>query len=232
MASPSFECWRAQLASQGRDRLFFAGDLGQRIFQEPFSWAGLGIDVRGALRNVEGELPHFLTRSAARSIVFFHRHFGTSMAWKRIVGRPYRCSTVQNRQVILFDDENAEIGAVARIIDSLVADGVEREQIGVFVRSPAYFPRAVTAAERHAGVTVETMHLAKGLEFRAVIVMACDENALPLADRVEAAQDERELDGIFETERQLLYVACTRARDRLFVTAQAPGSEYLADIEH
>lgn len=27
--------------------LFFAGDLGQRIFQPPFSWKGLGIDVRG-----------------------------------------------------------------------------------------------------------------------------------------------------------------------------------------
>ena len=27
--------------------LFFAGDLGQRIFQQPFSWKELGIDVRG-----------------------------------------------------------------------------------------------------------------------------------------------------------------------------------------
>ena len=29
------------------DALFFAGDLGQRIFQHPFSWLSLGIDVRG-----------------------------------------------------------------------------------------------------------------------------------------------------------------------------------------
>jgi hypothetical protein len=27
--------------------LFFAGDLGQRIFQQPFSWQTLGVDVRG-----------------------------------------------------------------------------------------------------------------------------------------------------------------------------------------
>ena len=27
--------------------LFFAGDLGQRIFQQPFSWKTLGVDIRG-----------------------------------------------------------------------------------------------------------------------------------------------------------------------------------------
>jgi hypothetical protein len=27
--------------------LFFAGDLGQRIFQQPFSWKALGVDIRG-----------------------------------------------------------------------------------------------------------------------------------------------------------------------------------------
>src|ERR1700676_5147721 len=35
------------VAPEGSDALFFAGDLGQRIFQPPFSWTGLGIEVRG-----------------------------------------------------------------------------------------------------------------------------------------------------------------------------------------
>jgi ATP-dependent exoDNAse (exonuclease V) beta subunit len=38
------------LAALGKDcpnRPFFAGDLGQRIFQQPFSWKALGVDVRG-----------------------------------------------------------------------------------------------------------------------------------------------------------------------------------------
>ena len=55
------------------------------------------------------------------------------------------------------------------------------------------------------------MSLAKGLEFRAVAVMACDEGILPLDERVADAADEAELDDIYETERRLLYVACTRA---------------------
>lgn len=37
----------AAIAPDGPDLLFFAGDLGQRIFQQPFSWKGLGVDVRG-----------------------------------------------------------------------------------------------------------------------------------------------------------------------------------------
>ncbi len=59
------------------------------------------------------------------------------------------------------------------------------------------------------------MHLAKGLEFKAVVVMACDDDVLPLRARFEAVADEVELDEVYETERHLLYVACTRARDRL-----------------
>ena len=37
----------AALGSEQPNALFFAGDLGQRIFQTPFSWKSLGVDVRG-----------------------------------------------------------------------------------------------------------------------------------------------------------------------------------------
>ena len=42
-------------------------------------------------------------------------------------------------------------------------------------------------------VTLMSMHLAKGLEFRTVVVMACDEDILPLQQRIETASDESEL---------------------------------------
>ena len=74
------------------------------------------------------------------------------------------------------------------------------------------------------------MHLAKGLEFRGVAVMACDDEVLPLQERIEAVTDESDLEDVYNTERHLLYVACTRARDRLLITGVAPGSEFLADL--
>ena len=37
---------------QRPNSLFFAGDLGQRIFQQPFSWKSLGVDIRGRARTL------------------------------------------------------------------------------------------------------------------------------------------------------------------------------------
>jgi superfamily I DNA/RNA helicase len=75
------------------------------------------------------------------------------------------------------------------------------------------------------------MHLAKGLEFRAVVVMACDDEIIPLPSRIETVADDTDLEEIYNTERHLLYVACTRARDHLLVTGVEPGSEFLDDLQ-
>ena len=79
-------------------------------------------------------------------------------------------------------------------------------------------------------VNVGTMHVAKGLEFRAVAVMACDAEVIPLQSRVESIVDEADLEEVYNTERNLLYVACTRARDHLLVTGVKPVSEFLDDL--
>ncbi len=118
-------------------------------------------------------------------------------------------------------------------------------EIGVFVRSAAQLDRArpavkesglpfkilddhVETASGH--VSVCTMHLAKGLEFRAVVVMACDDEIIPLQERIETAGDDSDLREVYDTERHLLYVACTRARDHLLVTSAGPASEFLDDL--
>ena len=91
--------------------------------------------------------------------------------------------------------------------------------------------KIVPGIERTADhVSICTMHLAKGLEFRAVVVMACDDEVIPLLERIETVGDEADLKEVYDTERQLLYVACTRARDYLLVTCVAPGSEFLDDM--
>jgi hypothetical protein len=49
---------------------------------------------------------------------------------------------------------------------------------------------------------------------------------------LETVGDDADLQEVYDTERQLLYVACTRARD-LLVTGVRPVSEFLDDItEH
>ena len=83
----------------------------------------------------------------------------------------------------------------------------------------------------HGHLSVSTMHLAKGLEFRAVVVMACDDEVIPLQARIENVGDDADLQEVYDTERHLLYVACTRARDYLLVTGVEPASEFLEDLE-
>ncbi len=118
-------------------------------------------------------------------------------------------------------------------------------EIAIFVRSPAQIERAeIAAAQANLSpraldesvevivghISVGTMHLAKGLEFRAIAVMACDDEVIPSMERIEAAADDSDLEEVYNTERHLLYVACTRARDHLFVTGVSPVSEFLSDL--
>ncbi|MDP2812059.1 MAG: 3'-5' exonuclease [Rhodocyclaceae bacterium] len=81
-----------------------------------------------------------------------------------------------------------------------------------------------------ARLAIGTMHLAKGLEFHAVAVMACDDEVIPLQSRIEAVTDDADLEKVYNTERHLLYVACTRARDHLLVSGVRPASEFLGDL--
>ena len=80
-------------------------------------------------------------------------------------------------------------------------------------------------------IAICTMHLAKGLEFRAVAIMACDDEIIPLQETIETVADNADLEEIYNTERQLLYVACTRARDELILTGTNPTSEFLEDLK-
>lgn len=235
----------AALAPPSPDALFFAGDVGQRIFQHPFSWNALGIDIRG--------------RSSTLKVCYRTSHQIREAA-DRLLPRAVRdLDGVEDRRagtVSLFngpvpevakcDSEKIECAAVAAWIKRQIEAGVAPKEIGVFVRDRAYLPRAraMIAELGHEGETLSgvedhvskhialgTMHLAKGLEYRAVVVMACDDEALPLQSRIEDSADEAELDEVYATERHLFYVAMTRAREHLLVSGVRPLSEFLEGLE-
>jgi len=231
-------------APAGADRLFFAGDLGQRIFQQPFSWRTLGADVRGrsSTLKVNYRTSHQIRAAADRLLPGAVRDVDGLEEERRGTISVFEGPAPQ---AVLGDDEADEGARVADFIRAAVADGVAPGQIGVFVRSRRELPRAQRAVEAAGLACVElserptdvgervaigTMHLAKGLEFKVVAVMACDDEVLPLAERIDAVVEESDLDDVYETERHLLYVACTRARDRLLVSAVKPGSEFLQDL--
>ncbi len=61
-------------------------------------------------------------------------------------------------------------------------------------------------------VTIATIHAVKGLEFPVVFIVACEENILPSQKTI------RENENGVEEERRLMYVAATRAKDKLYIS--------------
>jgi superfamily I DNA/RNA helicase len=234
----------AALGGRRSNSLFFAGDLGQRIFQQPFSWRTLGVDIRGRSRTlrINYRTSHQIRTQADRLL---------GPAVTDIDG------VTENRndtisvfngplpEIRILNEEAEEIAYVADWVKARTQSGVLPHEFGVFVRSSAQLDRAQAAVvaasipfkilDEHVAtasgcISISTMHLAKGLEFRAVVVMACNDEVIPLQERIETVGDEADLQEVYDTERHLLYVACTRARDHLLVTSVAPGSEFLDDL--
>jgi superfamily I DNA/RNA helicase len=91
----------------------------------------------------------------------------------------------------------------------LLREEIKPNKIGVFVRWVTELNRARQAVKKaglvykildeHVETTngytsIGTMHLAKGLEFRAVAVMACDDEVIPLQERIEAVVEHSDLE--------------------------------------
>jgi superfamily I DNA/RNA helicase len=235
----------AALGGSRPNALFFSGDLGQRIFHQPFSWKALGVDVRGRSKTlrVNYRTSHQIREQAERLLGAEMTDADGNREDRRHTVSVFNGPPPEIRTFPSDADESRAVGAWLR---SLATDGIQAHEIGLFVRSPAQVPRA-TAAVSAAGlagrvldnrveikpgnINIATMHLAKGLEFRAVAVMACDDEILPLQDRIENVGDDGDLQEVYDTERQLLYVACTRARDRLSISGVEPASEFLDDVK-
>lgn len=234
----------AAIVPEGADRLFFAGDLGQRIFQEPFSWKALGVDIRGRSRTlkVNYRTSHQIRQAADRLLPKVVQDVDGIEQDRRGTVSVFNGP---EPEIKTFADTDAEIAGIAAWIRDKVAEGVGAAEIGIFVRSNRELARA-RAAVKAAGhtqlelserledpagrIAIGTMHLAKGLEYKAIAVIACDDDILPLQERVETVADASELDEVYDTERHLFYVACTRARDELLISGVNPASEFFADF--
>jgi superfamily I DNA/RNA helicase/mRNA-degrading endonuclease RelE of RelBE toxin-antitoxin system len=234
----------AALGGNRENGLFFAGDLGQRIFQQPFSWKALGVEIKGRSKTlkVNYRTSHQIRISADALLPEEMSDVDQN--------KEDRLSTISvfdgvKPIVLSASDLSQEQDAVSKQLKYQIGLGVRPEEIGVFVRSENEIPRAMAAVKgadleshllndhmntQYNNVSVGSMNLAKGLEFKSVFVMACDDEIIPNQKRLEAAIDESDLEEIYQTERHLLYVACTRARDFLMVSGVEPSSEFLQDL--
>jgi len=230
--------------------LFFAGDLGQRIFQQPFSWKSLGVDIRGRSKTlrINYRTTHQIRIQADRLLAPELSDVDGNKEERRgtisIFNGP-------KPTIMILDTPEDEIQNIAkRISDQIKKSRIKKRlmphEIGVFVRSVSELSRSIAAVKKTGipfkvlndnvettsnHISISTMHLAKGLEFRSVVVMACDDEIIPSQKRIETVSDDTDLEEVYNTERHLLYVACTRARDNLLISGVNPASEFIDDIQ-
>jgi hypothetical protein len=195
------------------------------------SWTQYGVDIRGRSRTlrINYRTSHQIRSQADQLLDPESRDVDGNVQDRRGAISVFNGPDPDIRECEDIDSESEQVAAW---IEQRRGEGLTPREFGIFVRSEAEIRRAEAAlqlaelpyerlqpAAMRLGskATLSTMHLAKGLEFRAVIVMACDEDVIPN-------------DEVVATERHLLYVACTRARDHLLITSGTTCSEFVEDL--
>ena len=212
--------------------LMLAGDGGQRIYAKGSSLNSLGINVRG-----RSKVLRINYRTTAEIRWFADRVLGKGTddldggAESRGGTRDLLKGPVPVHRSNKSAAEQADF--VTREITDRLKDGLKPEDVAVFARvrksldvvkralASAAIPYRFLTNENESGdttgVTLATMHRAKGLEFKIVLVIDASEEMLPLPSAFKRVIDPVLRRDAVQRERQLLYVSLTRARDELFV---------------
>ena len=235
--------WRLLRAAvaEGPNDLFIAGDPRQRIYNNRVSLASLRISVRGRSRKLS--LNYRTTQEIlAWAMPLLGSDPVTGLDGEVDSLRGYRSPMHgQPPQVRLAATRGEEFTFLSERIRSWLAAGFEPGAIAVTARTAGLVREARAALKADGldttsingrggamGVRAGTMHSMKGLEFRAVAVIGVEKGVIP--DRaVITAHDEDPIAHAqdLQRERCVLFVASTRARDHLYVSATGEPSPFL-----
>ncbi|MEW2355976.1 UvrD-helicase domain-containing protein [Spirillospora sp. NPDC029432] len=233
--------WRLlrRLVAEGPDDLFIVGDPHQRIYDRHVSLAGLGINVRG--RSAKLRLNYRTTQEIlgwAVPLLGLVPAQGLDDSADTLDG--YRSPMHGRRPVVRrYEDVDGELDGLVEQVRAWLDDGVEPSAIGVAARYTYLVKKAAgrlkaagitafQAPSKSDGVQIGSMHRMKGLEFRCVAVIGVDEASVPSPSAIAAEEEDPKAHAQdVQMERCLLFVACTRARDHLYVSYAVAPSAFL-----
>jgi superfamily I DNA/RNA helicase len=229
------------------DDLFIAGDPHQRIYDSKVSLKALGIKIAGRstkMRKNYRSTHEILSWATALLVGRPIAQLEDDDRNETLLG--YRSALHgSGPAVYAAASEEAELDALVAQIRTWTEAGVSPGEIGVSARfnkncaktierlTAAGIPAArlrSDASEDAPTVRVGTMHSFKGLEFRCVAVIGVHDGALPYPGAVTPADVDRlQHEADLMAERCLLFVACTRARDGLYVSWSGEPSPFLVE---
>ncbi|WP_328440605.1 UvrD-helicase domain-containing protein [Streptomyces sp. NBC_00444] len=242
--------WRLLRAAvgEGADDLFIAGDPNQRIYDSKVSLKALGIGVAGrstTLRKNYRSTQEILRWSAALLLDQTVEGIAESEDDEALLHCRSALHGTIPETYPAADPEEESQALASRVRDWLNA-GVRPEEIGVATRftktaktvksrleSQGIAVRTLrqdAPSDAHA-VSVGTMHSFKGLEFRCVAVVGVRDGAIPYQKALTPPEiDRRQFETDLMAERCLLFVACTRAREQLYVSWSGRPSSFLSSL--
>jgi hypothetical protein len=232
------------LAGANLGELVLFGDTGQRIYAGGFSLGALGIDVRGraTILRINYRTTEQIRRAADRLLGDESDDMDDG-AENRKGTRSILRGPPPSLQGYAGPDD--ELAAAVTQLQAWIASGLRPEALAVFARTNREvksIQRALTSAGlpvhlladedggESAAIAVGTMHRAKGLEFKAVLVAACTDTLVPFHLHLSKMTDPQDREHAVDNERRLLYVAMTRARDELRITWSRKPSPFLAPL--
>ena len=234
------------ICKKNLENLMLCGDSGQRIYAGGFSLRALGIETRG--RSEVLRLNYRTTeqiRQSADQLLGDEEDDMTGGRESRRGTISLRKGTPPNFLGYLTPDDEME--GMVKQIEAWRDSGINTSEIGVFARTNKDAKNVLSAIKESGiscqelkdqardplpAVSVGTMHRAKGLEFKAVLVYGCSEGVIPSPGAMSNAYNSpNAIASVEEKERKLLYVAMTRARDKLTVSWSKKPSRFLDDID-
>ena len=235
------------LVEPGPDDLFLAEDSHQRIYGKKITLSHYGIQVRGRSRRLTR---NYRTTRQNLDVAFGILDPGTYEDMEGQAEEHHYVSPRSGPEPLLLHatDRADELSKAAELLtvwleqdrdseDSapesiaiLVRDRYQRDAVVNGLAQHGIEARAVDreAAGRGRPV-VMTMHRAKGLEFRKVLLFDVSRNAIPRSLRDQQYSDADRDDALLR-ERSLLYVAATRARDQLAISWSGEASPLITAL--
>ena len=235
------------LVEPGPDDLFLAEDSHQRIYGKKITLSHYGIQVRGRSRRLTR---NYRTTRQNLDVAFGILDPGTYEDMEGQAEEHHYVSPRSGPEPLLLHatDRADELSKAAELLtvwleqdrdseDSapesiaiLVRDRYQRDAV---VNGLAQHGIEVRAVDREAAgrgrPVVMTMHRAKGLEFRKVLLFDVSKNAIPRPLRDQQYSDADRDDALLR-ERSLLYVAATRARDQLAISWSGEASPLITAL--
>lgn len=232
------------LAKHKPENFMVVGDAGQRIYPGGFSLRALGIEVRGRSHILR---INYRTTEQIRRVAdaLLGKEMDDMDSGKERRDRTRSLLTGPEPEFGGHDTWEEEKQAAVQKVRTWTSDGLAPEEIAIFARTnqlAGELGQAVSDAGlevvelrrdtslEQPGVRVGSMHRAKGLEFKAVIVAGVDDGHLPHPRSLQDIEDPKDQEDVIEQERRLLYVSMTRARDELLVSWSAQPSRFLRHL--